>query len=159
MLRALLLSSFVVAWLAAPLLTAAEAHPGFELIQQNCLACHAEAQMSGLDLRTRNGALNGGSRGPAIVPGNAGESLLMTTVRRVGDLKMPPGKAGLSEADVAVIAKWIDEGAPWPEGTAAASAENLWWSFRKPSCPLSMCRLSCAVAPKLIQRERPGLQR
>ena len=51
MSRALLLSSFVVAWLAAPLLTAAEAHPGFELIQQNCLACHAEAQMSGLDLR------------------------------------------------------------------------------------------------------------
>src|SRR5690606_12042875 len=73
--------------------------------------------------------------GPAIVPGNASESLLMTTVRRVGDVKMPPGKEGLSEADVAVIAKWIDEGAPWPEGTATASAQNLWWSFRKPEKP------------------------
>jgi len=136
MLRGLLTSSFALASLALPaILAAAEPHPGFELIQQNCIVCHGPAQMSGLDLRTRNGALNGGSRGPAIVPGNASESLLMTSVRRVSDLKMPPGKQGLSDEDVATLAKWVDEGAPWPEGTAAASAKNFWWSFRKPEKP------------------------
>jgi cytochrome c553 len=136
MSRGVWIYSLVLASFALPaFLAAAESHPGFELIQQNCLACHGDAQMSGLDLRTRSGALNGGSRGPAIVPGNAGESLLMTSVRRVGDLKMPPGKAGLSEEDVAALAKWIDEGAPWPEGATAESAENLWWSFRKPEKP------------------------
>lgn len=123
-------------WLAlTAFLTAAEPHPGYQLIEQNCLGCHGEAQMSGLDMRTRDSALNGGGRGPAIVPGNAGESLLMRTVRRVGDLQMPPGKEALNVEAIATLAKWIDDGAPWPEGSASTSAGTGWWSFKKPEKP------------------------
>ena len=47
------------------------------IMERSCWNCHGEEfQRSGLDLRTRSGALLGGSNGPAIVPGRAEESLL-----------------------------------------------------------------------------------
>src|SRR5262245_38480047 len=45
-------------------------------IFQACETCHGELQMSGLDLRTRDGALKGGDHGAAIVPGSADQSRL-----------------------------------------------------------------------------------
>jgi mono/diheme cytochrome c family protein len=103
------------------------------VLNANCSACHgAAAQMSGLDLHTREAALKGGSRGAAIVPGKAAESLLYQAVLRKGPLQMPPGKKGLSDADVEAIKTWIDQGAKWPvSNVAAANAEPSWWSFKK----------------------------
>ncbi len=46
------------------------------ILAENCLSCHGAAQMSGLDLRQQDTLLKGGSRGPALVPGRAEESLL-----------------------------------------------------------------------------------
>ncbi len=47
------------------------------IMERTCWNCHSDQiQSSGLDLSTREGALAGGSRGPAIVPGNAVDSLL-----------------------------------------------------------------------------------
>jgi hypothetical protein len=89
--------------------------------------------MSGLDLRHREAALKGGTRGPSIVPGNPAQSLLLTAVLRTGDLKMPPGKEGLSETEIATLRKWIQEGAAW-EGEAK-KLQASWWSFRKPQRP------------------------
>ena len=36
--------------------------------------------------------MTGGDRGPAIVPGNPDESLLIKAVRHLDDLEMPPKK-------------------------------------------------------------------
>jgi hypothetical protein len=56
--------------------------------------------------------LRGGSRGPAIVPGKPGESLLIKAVRHEG-LKMPlDGK--LDSTDVTALEQWVRDGAPWP---------------------------------------------
>src|SRR6266404_8338084 len=57
------------------------------IFENNCLACHGETRMSGLDLRQRDAALKGGTRGPAIVPGDPDASLLYKAVLQKGDLK------------------------------------------------------------------------
>src|SRR5688572_1314896 len=65
-----------------------------DLISQKCFACHGRDEKkikSDLELRTRTTALKGGERGPAIVPGNAEQSLLYEAItRRDPDLSMPP---------------------------------------------------------------------
>ncbi|MBM3738549.1 MAG: DUF1553 domain-containing protein [Acidobacteria bacterium] len=106
------------------------------LLAENCLGCHGELRMSGLDLRQRETMLKGGQRGPAIVPGKPVESLLLKAVERTGDLKMPPGKQTLSVEQIGVLRSWINQGARWEndnkDGGAGAPS---WWSFRKPVRP------------------------
>ena len=40
-----------------------------KILQENCLTCHGQTQMSGLDLRQIDTILKGGKRGPAVVRG------------------------------------------------------------------------------------------
>jgi hypothetical protein len=87
--------------------------------------------MAGLDLSTREGALKGGQRGPALVPGNAVSSRLYEAVRRTTPLAMPPTKA-LSSAEIETLREWIDEGALWPKGSGAPETASTWWAFRQP---------------------------
>src|SRR6185369_5221640 len=97
---------------------AASADPeltGQAVLEQNCSGCHTQASpMGGLDLRTRESALRGGRRGPALVPGQAAKSLIFQAVAGSGELKMPPGKKLPAEA-VAALREWIDAGAPWQQ--------------------------------------------
>jgi hypothetical protein len=102
------------------------------ILAAKCLACHGQARMSGLDLRNIKTALAGGKRGPAIIPGNASESLLYKAVRREGDLRMPPGgKAPLTASEIKILADWINTGARWDTSEGGKPAEPTWWSFKK----------------------------
>ena len=109
------------------------------LLAQQCFACHSEAgnvAMGGLKLDSREGLIEGGSRGPAITAGKPAESLLVTAVRHVDEkLAMPPtGK--LSDADIAALAQWVEMGAPWgTEPAEAKPASQTWWSFVPPTEP------------------------
>jgi len=57
--------------------------------------------------------VKGGRTGPAIVPGRGSDSLLVKKLRGVGieGQRMPLGKAPLPDDQIALIARWIDEGA------------------------------------------------
>ena len=116
------------------------ARDAVSLLEAKCLACHGPTQMSGLDMRQREALLKGGSRGPAIKPGDAKNSLLYQAAAHLGEVKMPPGsETPLPAAELAVLRKWIEAGAPWPEGLEQGSEPN-WWSFRKlqrPAVPRS----------------------
>ena len=105
-----------------------------QVFEKHCIGCHGPANMSGLDLRTRQTLLQGGKRGAAIVPGDPGQSLLYQAVTGSGDFKMPPGKDTLSSAEISTIREWIAGGARW-EGETTAEAAPSWWSFRKPVRP------------------------
>ena len=94
------------------------------LLASACYKCHGPGSEPESDLRvdSRSGLLRGGYRGPAIVPGSAETSLLLLAVRHVeDDLRMPPERK-LSEEQIAVLARWIDEGAAWPEAAISAGA-------------------------------------
>src|SRR5258708_12656335 len=109
------------------------------LLAQQCLACHSASSnpvMGGLRLDSRDALLQGGSRGPAIVPGKPEQSLLLRAVRHTeGKLQMPPG-GKLKDADIAVLAQWIQQGAPWgAHPPPAANAEKYCPSPPPPAPP------------------------
>ena len=99
------------------------------IFKQHCLGCHGESEAFGrLDLRNREGLVRGGSRGPAIVPGDASASLLYRALEYSGEPKMPPtGK--LPDQAVAAIVDWIDGGAPF--GATPESADLDWGTFNE----------------------------
>src|ERR1051326_4866113 len=105
------------------------------ILSENCEGCHGQARMSDLDLRQIDTILKGGKRGPAIVVGKSGESLLFRAIAQTGDLKMPPGKPPLPAADLETIRQWIDTGAKWPSVSTTKPKEPSWWAFRKPQRP------------------------
>ena len=86
-----------------------QVHPIFAA---KCLSCHSEEKRSGaLSLATYGGVLAGGRNGGAIRPGNSAESLLMRRVDGQAQPAMPLGADPLTSAEIALIAKWIDQGA------------------------------------------------
>ena len=105
-------------------------------LKQQCLGCHGEGNIFGkLDLRTREGALKGGQRGPAIVGGDPESSLLVAAIEHAGELQMPPGGEDKRlPADVrSAIRDWIEGGAPFVAGEAATNwefEEADLWAFR-----------------------------
>lgn len=88
------------------------------LLVTNCFQCHStgQKQKGGLLLDSREGLLTGGDTGPALVPGQAGDSRMVRAIRYDDtDLKMPP-KGKLKDEEIAVLTKWVDTGAKWPAG-------------------------------------------
>ena len=85
------------------------------LLIESCIKCHGPKKQSGkLRLDSRDVLLRGGESGPAIVPTAPNKSLLISAVRRTGNLEMPPQEK-LSPAQVAALVQWIQMGAKWPD--------------------------------------------
>ncbi|HZN36517.1 MAG TPA: c-type cytochrome domain-containing protein, partial [Pirellulaceae bacterium] len=104
------------------------------IFSQRCFRCHSSLeQESNLRLDSVPAILKGGDGGAVVVPGKGGESRLLAAVRRTGELKMPPEGPPLTEAQIGVIAAWIEAGAPAPP--AGAETKVAHWSFRKPIRP------------------------
>jgi hypothetical protein len=96
------------------------------ILVNNCNNCHSATTNSkgGLRVDDRNGLLQGGNRGLAVVPGDPDNSILIQAVLQTeDDLKMPPKKR-LSAEEVAVLTKWVKDGAAWTEVDAAAVSDN-----------------------------------
>ncbi len=94
------------------------------IFNQKCLKCHGGVrQLGGLSFLTRDLALAQTANGRwAILPGNSSASEL---IRRLTcpdpEQRMPLGETPLSQQEVDLLARWIDEGAAW--GTH--------WAYRK----------------------------
>ena len=146
------------------------------LFVEHCFRCHsvnAKRLEAGLLLDSRAGQLRGGDSGPAIVPGDSGESLLIQAVR-YEDFEMPP-KGELPEGDIETLARWIDMGAPWPEEAAPIADANRggfdlekrksdFWVWQPIAAPKKPAVKNAAWARNdvdyhiLNQLERAGLQ-
>ena len=77
----------------------------------NCKICHSASTNSkgGLRVDDRNGLIQGGGRGPAVVPGDPENSILIQAVLQTeDDLKMPPKKR-LTAEEIAVLDE-MDQG-------------------------------------------------
>ncbi len=96
------------------------------LLDLRCVSCHgAEKQKGGLRLDSRAAALKGGENGPALIPGKPAQSLLLQAVTHTkADLEMPP-KEKLTTNDIAMLERWIKDGAPWPETKLADAPTKL----------------------------------
>ena len=110
------------------------------IFRERCIACHGEsAQSGGLRLDNPADAMRGGASGDPIKSGDGEGSLLVRMlVRPAGDgPAMPLAGDRLTAAQIALIARWIDEGAVWPEGEGGerARAASVHWSFVPPRRP------------------------
>lgn len=104
------------------------------LLSDNCFHCHgpdASTRMVGLRLDLQDEALKSRKNGATIVPGDSEASLLY---KRIAEPKparrMPPPSAHkvLTEEQIALFKRWIDQGAKWEEHWA-------WQAPVKPNAP------------------------
>jgi hypothetical protein len=104
------------------------------ILEARCFECHgSRKQESGLQMDRTTALLEGGNSGPGILPGNSAESLLVEAIRGGGEriTKMPPRGPALTDAEVATITRWIDEGASAPADEPAANrTSSAHWSFQ-----------------------------
>ncbi|MCA9049437.1 MAG: PSD1 domain-containing protein [Planctomycetaceae bacterium] len=111
------------------------------ILRRRCYDCHSHAQSvmeGGLTLDWRSGWAEGGERGPAVVPGDPANSLLIRAVRHAGDLKMPEEK--LPAGEIEILERWVRDGADDPRVTLPESAavDDDWWSLQtltRPAVP------------------------
>ncbi len=141
---------FVLGAVGAPL-PAAEIDFELEVVPlliRRCLECHDEANASGgLALSSHDRVLRGGDSGVVFHAGKPAESVLL---QRVTAGEMPPPRQGLPQPlpkeEVAVLQRWIEQGAKWPEGrkldpyemTTDVRAGRNWWSLqpvKRPEVP------------------------
>lgn len=91
------------------------------IIKDSCLKCHSATppnKIKGkLRLETKETALKGGSGGKVIVPGKPDDSSFYTLLISTDeDERMPEKAPALPKEKTELIKKWIEQGAPWPDG-------------------------------------------
>ncbi|HCA49095.1 MAG TPA: hypothetical protein DEP12_01730 [Planctomycetaceae bacterium] len=111
-----------------------------------CYECHGEEkQESDLRLDNYKDLMRGGGTGPAVVPENLDESLIIHVLRYEDEeLQMPP-EHKLADEVVDDFVKWIEMGAPHPDASKTKieprqdavdwEKERNFWSFQPISDP------------------------
>lgn len=138
--RALILSLGVSLSLGGPLMGCAWGEEPVDYLTQikpilksRCFACHGGLKQDGsLRLDTGELILEGGDSGPSLIPGKSSESEILDRVSSDDEFsRMPQEGAALTELEIALLRRWIDEGAKHPdEALPLAPLEH--WAFVKP---------------------------
>jgi len=109
------------------------------VLVNNCYECHSHGKKikGGLRLDTKDAIRTGGDTGPAIVPRDLKDSLLIEAIHWTDeDLQMPPKKK-LPESVIRDLERWVQMGAPDPRtgGTVIRREIDLeagkkFWAFQ-----------------------------
>jgi WD40 repeat protein len=94
------------------------------ILKENCFACHDAKKRKGkFDMSTFESFRKGGSGDDPIVAGKPDETPLLDRLTATDKSRMPPKEAGeaLPKAKIAVIEKWIAEGATLDAGLTPKS--------------------------------------
>jgi hypothetical protein len=113
------------------------------ILDKHCLTCHGpEKQRASLRTDSARALREGGSSGPAVLPGKGAKSLLIRAMRgKDEDIKpMPPKGPRVTEAELAIVLRWIDAGAPIPAGETITNTRRKsdHWAFqavKRPAIP------------------------
>jgi hypothetical protein len=107
------------------------------ILEQYCAECHGRSKARAqLRLHTPDWIRKGGQSGPAVLPGNSHSSELMRRVLDPNDDdRMPLDADPLPPETIARLRAWIDQGAPMPANTGAASTVDEHWAYVKPAPP------------------------
>ena len=108
------------------------------ILKSSCTGCHGPAQqLGGLRLDARSTTFSGGVSGPSVKPNHSVDSPLYIRVAGIGDQsRMPMGGKPLPPGQIAILKRWIDEGAKWPQGIGAnVVAVQKHWAFVPPLRP------------------------
>jgi hypothetical protein len=112
-------------WFPASISAQTQDAAGFEFFEtrvrpilvEHCYSCHsaqAERLRGNLYLDSRDGWIKGGDSGPALVPGDPENSLLIEAIRYDDPLTKMPPKGKLPEESIQALVEWVQRGAPDP---------------------------------------------
>ena len=107
------------------------------LLAEHCQACHgAKKAEAGLRLDHQAGFLKGTDSGPVAVAGNPQASrLIQVLLYAENDTQMPP-KGKLAEEQIAIVRKWVEQGAVWPkDAVVSETSAKSHWAFQAPRRP------------------------
>ncbi|HEU0007842.1 MAG TPA: PSD1 and planctomycete cytochrome C domain-containing protein, partial [Terriglobia bacterium] len=107
------------------------------ILASRCVQCHSSKNiMGGLRLDSTK-ALAGGLSGKVILPGKSAESLLVKMIGgQIEGKRMPMTGDPLTDEQVGLIRRWIDDGAWWPEdSTTAPEPDRRHWAYVPPVRP------------------------
>ncbi len=110
------------------------AHDVAPLIKARCAECHTNGKYkAGVSFDTREELL----KSKAISPGKSGVSELIKRVTHAdAEMRMPPKGKPLDAKEIAILKRWIDEGAAWEPGfTFKNSAYVAPLRPRRPTLP------------------------
>ena len=109
------------------------------ILANSCYKCHsheATKLKGGLSVEFRDALLKGGENGPAIIPGDPENSMLIKAVRYTDpDLQMPPKDKKLPVDQIANLTAWVKMGAPYPKADPALAkdagkSDRDHWAFK-----------------------------
>ena len=85
----------------------------------HCVRCHGDSNhRGGLSLGSQQNMLLDRRNKPVVIPGDAANSLLVHLIRHEGPpndpMPMPSKRERLSDADIAVVERWVQTGAIVP---------------------------------------------
>src|SRR5438270_1532115 len=88
------------------------------LLRDKCLGCHnADKAKGGLDASNYAKLMEGGSSGAVVKPGDPDASRLFALASHREEPKMPPNGSKSSDAQLELLRKWIEQGAPENAGS------------------------------------------
>ncbi len=109
------------------------------ILRDHCVDCHGpKVQESKLRLDSMAGALRSGDSGEATIqPGDSARSHLIERVTSTNLLqRMPPDAEPVSEEQIALLRRWIDDVAQWREAQRELEQQSSdHWSFQPLSRP------------------------
>jgi WD40 repeat protein len=121
------------------------------ILREKCEHCHNEDKAKGGLLMTSYEALlAGGEHGSAIIPGESASSRLVQMIEGKVTPRMPHKEDPLSRAEIALIRRWIDEGASPAETSdakEATPARDLRVPEVKPTVPVTGAVAAVAFDP------------
>lgn len=132
------------------------------ILRKHCLNCHnADKASADLNVATYQALMAGGGSGEAVKPGSPDQSLLFKVTTHQIEPKMPPKSPKIPDADLAVLKKWIETGAPETAVGAAKTAarkvdiDPVAVSTNKPVGPPPMPEKLPAIALPKTDRPHP----
>lgn len=137
-------NAWMLASAAALLATPAAAEPAVDyatqikpIFERHCVTCHgALRKQAGLRLDAIQFLRAGGDSGEGITPGDAAGSVLVAALKGEGGYdRMPKEADPLPAEEIALIERWIAEGAVAPENEPVAGDPAAHWSFRRIARP------------------------
>ncbi|MFQ5731309.1 MAG: PSD1 and planctomycete cytochrome C domain-containing protein [Planctomycetaceae bacterium] len=107
------------------------------LLKHRCVTCHGPLRRKGgLRLDAAKFIRKGGESDSAIVPGKPDESLLVDVLTGKGGLtRMPLDGKPLKPAEIALIRRWIQQGAIAPADEKIEADPRSHWAYRPPKRP------------------------
>ncbi len=107
------------------------------ILAERCLECHSQdKRKGGLSLASYGDLLDGGKDGAVVRPGNAATSLLVHRVTGEIEPQMPKDDVPLGADEVALVRRWIDQGArATPTAPAAPAPWEAALALESPPLP------------------------